>query len=255
VGLISYLHITGIQQYHRVNKIAMTPKLAAIFVSSWNIYQKIITYNYMRHKEMAEKTRAAFNSAYIKTPMRVLDFGCGDAQPIIPQLQLQPVSEYIGYDLSGSALEFAKQNLAAIPCKCLLRCAPMQSFSDIEMENFDIIHSSYAIHHLQDDEKINLLQACFNRLNNGGIMIVIDIFSNAGQKREAYIEEYIHNIETAWAMVTRDEKQQVYDHIRNYDLPVYTGDMAGWARAAGFTVTEYRIDERHTMLALKKNSL
>jgi len=231
----------------------MTPELAAIFATNFNIYQKIIAGNYMRHAEMGAQTQVAFEGLEIKHPLHVLDFGCGDAQPIIPKLKLRSVAAYTGYDLSAVALEFAKQNLKAVDCQVQLRELPMQAFIELEMGNFDIIHSSYAIHHLQDDEKRHLLQNCFNRLRNGGIMIVIDIFRNEGQSRHDYIEEYISNIGLTWQTITQAEKEMVYYHMRNYDFPAYTGDIINWAGTVGFTIEEHHIDRLHTMLLLKKS--
>lgn len=202
---------------------------------------------------MAEQTSAAFTALDIDRPLRVLDFGCGDAQPMIPQLQLRPVASYTGYDLSSSALELAEQNLSRLECAYQLRCAPMQSFVETEEGNFDVIHSSYAIHHLQDDEKKKLLQNCYARLNAKGVMIMIDILRNEGQTKDEYIEEYIDNIKATWQMVTEEEKQQVFDHMRNYDFPAVTGDVVNWATETGFTVQQHRIDERHTMLILEKS--
>jgi len=230
----------------------MTPKLAAIFTSHWNVYQKIITYNYMRHKDMAAHSSEIFAGVKTRTPLKVLDLGCGDAQPIIPRLQQQPVASYTGYDLSEVALQFAQENLSKVNCITQLRQAPMQQFDEIEEGTFDVIHSSYAIHHLQQDEMRAILQSCFTRLDDGGVMIVVDIFRNDGQPREDYIEEYIDNIKATWQMITPGEQEEVFYHMRQYDFPVPANDMAGWAEDIGFTVTTHRVDRLHTMLVLKK---
>ncbi len=231
----------------------MQQQTASVFATHWNIYQKIIVHNYMLHAEFAGQTALAFKKLDTAQPLKVLDLGCGDAHQIAEQLKLQPVDSYTGYDLSAVALQHAKRNLTSVGCTTHLIEAELQSFAAQEHRMFDVIYSSYAIHHLQDGQKQQLLRDCFKSLRGKGAVIVIDIIRGEDQAKEEYVEQYISGIENYWAQLTPDEKGLIYEHIRNYDFPSSIIQLSSWAMEAGFTVEQSPVlDQMHKMLVLHK---
>jgi len=215
----------------------MSDQTVAIFDANWNIYQRVIDHNYMRHKEFGGFTAEAFESLAGK-PLTVLDLGCGDAAKMAEQLPQQPVASYTGYDLSAPVLSVAKANLAGAGCPVQLKEGLLQDFSAQEHDSFDVIYSSFAIHHLQDEEKKALLQDCYNYTTHNGVMIVIDIFRGEGQGRMDYINEYTQDIRNTWQVLAFGEKELIRAHMESYDFPASLEDMAAWAKEAGFTVGE-----------------
>src|SRR3954468_10509203 len=137
-----------------------------IFSEHWSIYQKIILRNYMHHAEFSSKAATVFKKLSLKK-LHILDMGCGDVIPLLPILQQVQIASYTGYDLSSSALQLASAHLAAQNFSYTLREGNMIELIQKEEKQFDIIHSSFAVHHLQDDKKRKLLQTCFNRLLPG----------------------------------------------------------------------------------------
>jgi ubiquinone/menaquinone biosynthesis C-methylase UbiE len=225
---------------------------ALIFSQHWSIYQKVILHNYMHHAEFVNKTATVFKKLSSKK-LHILDIGCGDAIPLLPVLQQVQVASYTGYDLSSSALQLASAHLTAHNFSYTFREGNMIELIQEEENQFDIIHSSFAIHHLQDGEKRKLLRSCFNRLLPGGKMIYTDIFRQQYIFRDQYIEEYFSFIENDWPSLTINEKQLVYDHIRQYDFPSYIEETIEWIYSLGSTVIEnYQPDHRHAMLVLDK---
>jgi SAM-dependent methyltransferase len=226
---------------------------AVLFSDRWNVYQKIIGYNYMLHRQFGELTAAAFKSLYAPHPLKVLDLGCGNAQQIARQMVLQPVESYTGYDLSDTAFTEARQNLAPAGCTINLRQAPMELFTDYEQAGFDVIYSSYAVHHLGDAQKQHLLQNCYGMLANNGIAVIIDIYRLTGQTRERFLDDYIADISNSWLMLAGEEKELCASHMRGYDFPAEYADMPVWAKNAGFVVEECpAFDWAHRMLVLRK---
>ena len=206
----------------------------------------------MHHAEFATKTADVFRQLPKKN-LHLLDIGCGDVITLLPVLHQVPVSSYTGYDLSSSALQLASLNLNAQNFSSVLMEGNMMSLLEEEEKQFDLIHSSFAIHHLQDDEKMKLLQACFYRLLPGGEMIYTDVFRQQHVSRDQYIEEYFSYIKNDWTSLTVNENRPVYEHILQYDFPGDIEETIRWIRLAGFTVSEnYQPDHRHAMLVLDK---
>ena len=84
-------------------------------------------------------------------------------------------------------------------------------------------------------------------------MIYIDIFRQQFVSRDQYIEEYFSFIENDWPFLTKNEKQLVYEHIRQYDFPSDKEETIGWIHSLGSPVIEsYQPDHRHALLVLGK---
>src|SRR5690242_5118207 len=125
---------------------------ALIFAEHWSIYQKIILHNYMHHSEFAQKTALVYKKLSSRK-LHILDMGCGDVVPLLPILKQVSVASYTGYDLSAPALQVASMHLSNENFYYALREGNMTDLIHSEENQFDIIQSSFAIHHLADDEK------------------------------------------------------------------------------------------------------
>ena len=223
---------------------------AQVFTDNWNVYQKIVQHNYMHHEGFAAQTATVWKEL---SPASVLDIGCGDAGTMLPLLLEYPETAFTGYDLSGHALKLAASNLEAIPNSIQLREGDMLSLLEQEPEKLNMIHSSFAIHHLPDSDKQQLFAACYEHLLPGGMFLYTDVFRQSGQSREEYIAEYFRFVDASWPGMEAWEKQIVYDHVQEYDFPAVLTDCIGWLQAIGFELINlYQPDERHMMLQLKK---
>jgi ubiquinone/menaquinone biosynthesis C-methylase UbiE len=229
----------------------MVQNPALIFSQHWNIYQKIIAHNYMRHAELGKKTAFIVNQ-YPQKKLHILDIGCGDASALLSVLQPTVIASYTGFDLSSATLQLAAEKLTAQNVPHALKEGNMMELIEQEENQFDIIYSSFAIHHLQDDEKRKLLLACLDRLLPEGKMIYIDIFREHISRNE-YINNYLSFIETDWPLLTANEKQLVHEHITTYDFPSDLEETIASVHSLGFSVSEkYQPDHSHAMLVLSK---
>jgi ubiquinone/menaquinone biosynthesis C-methylase UbiE len=225
-----------------------------IFIRSWNIYSKVIAANYMKHRELgvcSQKFLKAFSS---KTPLRVLDIGCGDAKQLAGQLSMLTIESYTGYDLSEDAIALAKQHLAPTGANLTFRIGSMEELIQAEPSTFNLIYSSFAIHHLQDPEKQLFIADCYRVLEQGGIFILIDVKRLPGQSREEYNKSYVDWIHQDWNVLDQDEKEAVAAHLTTCDFPVETSSYVQMATAAGFKLLEeVDIDPRHGLLVFGKD--
>lgn len=230
----------------------MNPLPAILFSDNWNVYQKIIANNYMLHKEFSSATVKAF--AQTKIPIKtVLDLGCGDAQLIAKDLSTIDIDTYTGYDLSEAALAQAEHFLQILPVHKTLCLGRMEALLAASKESWDLIFSSYAIHHLSDLAKQAILQSIYDHINPNGLFIMIDVMRNKGQSREAYMDHYIGGIRKNWPGLAPREQDMIANHIHEYDFPATYDDLIEWARAIGFSVEKASIpDDRHHMLIMQK---
>jgi ubiquinone/menaquinone biosynthesis C-methylase UbiE len=224
-----------------------------LFSDNWSVYQKVLSNNYMLHQQFREQTGVAISRYKGNGPIRILDMGCGDAVQMVGQLKTQPVYSYTGHDMSPEALAFADANLKNIGCPYQLKLGPMQDLIKEEAGGFDIIYTSFAMHHLEDHQKVQLLRDCFDKMNDYGMMILIDIFRKEDSTREEYIDQYFSMIKEEWVALDEKEKQLIYDHISAFDHPATLTDMISWAQETGFSIEQFPIaDDKHFMLVLNK---
>jgi ubiquinone/menaquinone biosynthesis C-methylase UbiE len=225
-----------------------------LFSRHWDVYQQVIANNYMRHEEMAAYFDESFGHIVAHKNIRVLDLGCGDAGQVAPVLKLKAIDQYTGYDMSEPALEIARANLKDLPAVKRFVHGQMEVLIRCEQEKFEVIHSSYAIHHLQDSDKKQLLADCYQGLTKGGILIVTDVFRRANQSRSEYIESYVEWMRETWPAIDAADKELIWAHVRQFDFPAAFNEIIAWSRKIGFEVTrQISPDKRHYMLLLKKN--
>jgi ubiquinone/menaquinone biosynthesis C-methylase UbiE len=224
-----------------------------IFIRSWNIYRKVIAANYMKHRELGVYSQKFLEEFSSKTPLRVLDIGCGDAKQLAGQLSLLAVESYTGYDLSEDAIALAKQHLAPTGANLTFRIGRMEELIKAEHSTFNVIYSSFAIHHLQDPEKQQFIADCYRVLEQGGIFILIDVKRVKGQTLDDYNKRYVDWIRREWEMLDEEEKDIVSAHLTTCDFPVETSTYIQFAKDAGFKLLEeVDIDPRHGLLIFSK---
>lgn len=183
----------------------------------------------------------------------MLDLGCGDALEISKTLERLPVVSYQGIDLSAMALDLAVIHLKGIADVKLTQGA-MEKVIGEAGAGFNAVYSSYAIHHLNDGQKIQLLKSIHGVLETSGLFILIDIFRKPGQEREDYIERYEDLMRTRWTMLTPEERQFIMEHITSSDFPASIDQFKDWTRACGFeTLESYEADEQHKTFIFRKS--
>ena len=206
----------------------------------------------MLHKEFSHYTREALANA-INPIKSVLDLGCGDAQLIAKDLTSIGVETYTGYDLSEAALAQAEHFLQYLPAQKTLCLGRMEQLLKASTDSWDLIYSSYAIHHLSDQGKQEIMQEIYHHLNPSGLFIMIDVMRQKNQSREAYMDDYIGGIRKNWPGLEKREQDMITHHIHEYDFPAPYHELIDWANEIGFSVEKAAIaDDRHHMLIMQK---
>ncbi len=138
----------------------MTEQVGYELFRQWSLYERVVRFNHMCHREMDSALRVAI--AGVRQPLRVLDLGCGAGELAWSGLREALVSEYVGIDLSEDAI--AQLQAKAVPGTEDARgrvtgiCGDMQEeLGRLPDDRFDLILASYSIHHFPGERKVPVL--------------------------------------------------------------------------------------------------
>jgi ubiquinone/menaquinone biosynthesis C-methylase UbiE len=211
------------------------------FNKQWQIYQKVLLNNYMGHREIYEVLHDWLISSWQK-PFQLLDLGCGDACFISHALVNTSIAAYTGVDFSEVALAIARENLASLPASLSLiqddfsQCLP--ELARKESHGFDIIFTSFALHHLSLEQKETIVGQIASMLASDGIFVLIDTICSLGENRKPYIERYLDNVRQDWSLLESQEITMVEDHMRSSDFPETQETWFELAKKHGLTQLE-----------------
>ncbi len=224
------------------------------FFDQWNIYKKIISGNYMFHNEIIEVMINYFNNNF-HTPFSLMDLGCGDAYVPSNILVGSKANHYFGIDLSKIALEYAVKNISDIKIeKKFIVGDYLEIINDIKYK-FDIIIIGYSMHHLLYGNKKTLINKCYHKLNEQGVLIIYDVCRGNNESREEYISRYFKNCELEWVSLNEHEMESLKDHILENDYPEPIKTHINISEEAGFESSDLLFIDKsklHFLLSIYK---
>jgi ubiquinone/menaquinone biosynthesis C-methylase UbiE len=180
--------------------------------------------------------------------------GCGDAHQIANQLASLNIQSYTGYDLSNQAIDLAKQHLQKTNAKLEFQVGKMEDQIKTESNTYNLLYSSFAIHHLKDEDKKVFINDCAQHLEQNGLFILIDIKRLPGQSTDEYKKSYAEWIYQDWHNLLPEEKDAIVSHLQTCDIPVEIDTYVEYAKQAGLSlIEEVAIDDRHALLVFSNN--
>ena len=232
--------------------MATVTQQQSLFDESWNLYKKVVAADFMHHQRFMQLAADEIRNMENESPITILDIGCGDASPFIPLVEIRPVARYTGYDLSEVAIAYSRINLSETRVHFVLKTGNMTELILEEQQSYDLIYSSYVIHHLSDQEKYHFFQQIAKKLTPGGKLIYIDVVREDDHLIEQYLKEYTAKV-LGWNILDVEEKQQIIEHVRQYDFPARYSDLLKWFSACSLQLvrTEWA-DDKHCFFSLKK---
>ncbi|NBS14731.1 MAG: class I SAM-dependent methyltransferase, partial [Verrucomicrobia bacterium] len=154
-----------------------------------------------------------------------------------PCLKKHPPGMYVGVDLSGAALEEAKEHLDGL-LHVALRQEEMVEALEKSKARFEVIFSGYALHHLDLATKEKFIRLCLQRLAPGGALLLVDVVREEGETREAYLARYLEFMRRDWTEVPKDELEEACAHVQAHDFPETESALREMGQKAGFARME-----------------
>lgn len=210
----------------------------ALFERQWTTYRTVVSHDLMEHRALAGATAAALDRWLAARPApapspALVDLGCGDLAQLAPLLRRLPLASYTGVDLAAAVLPLAEKALGAVAYPCRWQEGDLLSWIQEQGPPIDILHSAFAVHHLNDDAKATFLQAARRRIAGDGLLLLADVFREPGEALAAYLERYCQRMR-GWQVLNPEQQVQVIEHVSQYDQPADREAIAAAARAAGW---------------------
>lgn len=130
--------------------------------------------------KMRDIRRAIAELAQIKPGDRVLDVGCGTGDLATAAKALAgPTGEVFGTDASPKMIEVARRKAAKAGVDVDFRVDLIENITFPD-NHFDVVLSSFMMHHLPDDLKGMGLAEIYRVLKPGGRILIVDMQSSPG---------------------------------------------------------------------------
>src|SRR5262245_58454427 len=201
--------------------------------NEWAMYRAVVDADYMHHAELVAALSAWAQRQ--SEPLRIVDLGCGDAWLATRAFQDANVASYRGVDVSDSASELARANIAIWQRKAEVVAGNLANF----LHSFpdacaNVVLASYSLHHFSSDAKVDLIAECRRILVPGGTFFWIDAVRRDGETRDSYIDRLTGVMENEWTALTPEQRQIACTHVRDSDYPETSQWMLDHVAAAGF---------------------
>jgi 2-polyprenyl-3-methyl-5-hydroxy-6-metoxy-1,4-benzoquinol methylase len=204
------------------------------FQQQWATYGKLVSENSLSHREVKDMLHATLTSEFA-TPVSFLDIACGDASMMPEALRDLRISHYHGIDLSEPALELAASSLEELPCEVDLDHRDFFEALTRRTEHADAAWCSLSIHHLETDNKFEVLRAIRDALGTSGVFLLYEPTCTDDEDRAGYLERFQDTNHSLWNYLSEPEWQQIWDHVSTCDFPESAADWLEIGRAGGFS--------------------
>ena len=149
-----------------------------------------------------------YNIVHKREKAKILDIGFGTG--ILTKKLYDDDYEIYGIDFSQNMIEIAKEKM---PLASLIKYDFSKGLpEEIKDKSFDYIISTYAMHHLEDEEKNEFIEKLENYLNEDGKIIIGDIAFKTRElleKCKANYNEYWDDEEVYF--VIKELKESLFD--------------------------------------------
>ena len=151
--------------------------ITQVFRDSWSVYHKVVALNHLNHRQVISSFRDELQTLSGDSEIKLLDIGTGDGwlpAQVLALENMPKVAHFTGVDSTAEALAIAKAT-NGIPASTLdLIQADMTDYMtspQCESNAFDVVMSSYTLHHADTAGKGVLVREIHRCLKPGGIFL------------------------------------------------------------------------------------
>ena len=212
-----------------------------LFEQQWATYRRLVEQNLMEHREISDATTSAIyhwlsERGRKAPPVDMVDLGCGDLGQLAPLLRTLPLRQYLGLDLTKAVLTLAQDNLGSVPYHCLWEQGDLLHWACSGQNNcVDLIHTSFALHHLDQTKKLRFLWGARERIRSNGLFIWVDVFLPDGESRQDYLDRYCNRVK-GWPDLSERQRDSIMEHIRTHDWPAERSWLKQQAKNHGWSL-------------------
>jgi putative AdoMet-dependent methyltransferase len=145
--------------------------------------------------------RWVVQQAQITPTSRVLELGSGTGN--LSEL-IASCGELVSVDVSGSMETIAKRKLRHLANRRFIKADILEVFTH-ELGKFDAVISTYAVHHLTDQEKQRLFTLVFDHLLPSGAAVFGDLMVQNDSEKEEKNQQYLAKGDQTTAQAISEE--------------------------------------------------
>jgi ubiquinone/menaquinone biosynthesis C-methylase UbiE len=204
----------------------------ALFQKQWQLYRKVVDYNYLFHREAYNCLRRILVDEAIQ-PFRFLDVACGDASATVEALKGTQVASYHGIDLSEAALELASQALETLACPVTLDRRDFVEALRDRPESVDVAWIGLSLHHLQTPEKLSVMRQMRSVVGDWGHFLIYENATPDDEGRDDWLRRW-DDQKPWWTALAPEEWDAGRAHVYANDFPETTSRWHALGHEAGF---------------------
>lgn len=184
-------------------------------------------------------------------PVDILDLGAGTGLFSLQVLERCPRGRFVLWDVAEKMLETARERFRTMPDQFRYVADDYRNLPGTE--SFDLVISSLSIHHLADQEKMELFRRVHRVLRDPGMFINIDLVRGpTPYLEELYCSDWYRKMRRAGA--PENEIRSGIERRIAYDRDALMADQIRWLSDAGFTDADcvYRNYKMGLFLGVKR---
>lgn len=217
------------------------------FFDQWEIYRKIVDNDLLYHRDAYAAIGAVLRS--IERPFSFLDLGAGDASSTAAVLSPLKVTRYEAVDLSGIALDLARQNVGGLDCgKTFVQGDYFQHVRE-RAADVDVAFIGLSLHHLQAGDKAEFFTAIHRFLAPGGWLIFYEPIRGDTESRDEVLARW-WEVARHWNVLTSVELQKAKEHVFTCDYPEPLEVWRSMAVQAGFADMQIPFTDADSLYAV-----
>ncbi len=193
-----------------------------------NGYDRFKTQIIPRYREV-EKLTQSYVLLPEDTKAKILELGTGTGQWASRILKLFPNAHYNGVDFSENMLALASHKLKNYADRVNLQKLNLNK--DTLTGRYDLIYSSFALHHIEDKQKI--FKMIHKLLKRKGRFLYIDVTSAHSRNLEKLFMESWKNFMRNSACPNNRIRKVITDHLEN-DIPETVENQLQFLQSAGY---------------------
>jgi trans-aconitate methyltransferase len=150
-----------------------------------------------------------------------------------PLYRQWPLASLLAIDCTAKVLPLAQQQLGQVTYPCSWLEMDLLAWAS-SANQVDLILTSFAVHHLNDNEKRQFLQGCSAKLRPGGLLLWADVFRMPGEQQQEYMDRYSQRVRQGWFVLNAGQQEQVINHLSSCDFPAAADAVIPLAESVGF---------------------